>query len=215
MQITDRRIDMSIRAAPNCSNCRTTSNAYNELFWLIIFKATQPRDATIRVKETTGRATYSEQGRFSYIRRCRITHMEIQSPSTSKHVKWTMHAQDDISGTKQCDNARLIIHAEYQKPTDIPTARVILETLRALWDHTRKTRHNGQAWLQTKEGDVMEYRVMIVTGDYTPTTGRYRTIAWTYLTPQGPYGEAREPGELAKQLAPGAEELRKPRSDQQ
>lgn len=208
------RIDMSIRAVPNCSNCKAVDNAYNELLWLTIFKATQHRDAVLRLKETTGLAIYREKGRFSLRRRCRITHLETQVPGTSARVKWTIHIQDDAPGTKQCDNARLIIHAEYTKPTEIATARVILETLRALWDNVRRTTHIGQAWLQTKEGDVMEYRIVMVTGEYESATGRYTTLAWTWLTPQGPHGEARGPGELAKQLAPGAIELARPDPDQ-
>lgn len=205
---------MSIRAVPNCSNCKAFNNAYNELLWLTIFKATQQQDAVLRLKETIGLATYSERGRFSYRRRCRVTHLETQVPGTSARVKWTIHIQDDAPGTKQCDNARLIIHAEYTKPTKITTAQVILETLRALWDNVRCTKHDGQAWLQTKEADVMEYRIMMVIGEYKSTTGRYTMLAWTWLTPQGPRGEARRSGELAKQLAPGAIELPRPDPDQ-
>lgn len=109
-------------------------------------------------------------------------------------------------------NARLIIHAEYTKPTEVATARVILETLRNLWDYARCTKQEGQAWMQTKEGDVMEYRLIIVTGEYESAKGRYDTLAWTWLTPLGPRGEACQSGELAKQIAPSALELITPKS---
>lgn len=179
-----------------------------------MLKVTQQRDAVLRFKETTGLAIYLEKGRFSYRRQCQVTHLETQVPGTSTRVKWTIHIQDDAPGTKQCDNARLIIHAEYTKPTEIATARVILETLRALWDNIRRTKQDGQAWLQTKEGNVMEYRIMMVTREYESTTGRYTTLAWTWLTPQRPRGEAHGSRELAKQLVPGAIELPRPDPDQ-
>lgn len=137
--------------------------------------------------------------------------MEIQAPSRGTPVNWTIHAQDDAQPSKGCNNARLQITTEYKQPTNIPTVRMVLETLRALWDHMRRTRHEGQAWLQMLTGDTMEYRLTLVTGEYQMAgSTRYKTLAWTRTTMLGPIGECQVLGELAKQLAPAAIQIQEP-----
>lgn len=162
-----------------CDKCKHANQAYRELYWLVLFKGTQGRDATLKIKETTGRAIYAQKGHSHFIQRCQITNIKAQAPSGSAQVKWTINTQDDTLGTRTCDSARVIIHVEYWTPTDIPTARLILESLQVLWDHTCRTQTQGQAYLQHKGDDVIEYRIIIVIGNYEPYQGRYKTLAWT------------------------------------
>lgn len=203
-------------ATLECEHCKFTDKAYGELFWLILFKATQGRDAEMSVKEAKGTAMYQEAGAIPYSRRCRITTVKARTPTfRGKQVTWTLHSQDDAQPARPCNNTRLIVCIKYQVPLEWEAARTVLETLRALWDHARRILHEGQAALQTQRPaeDEIEYRLMLTMGPYQSYTGRYTTLTWTRTSRVGPLGERRVPGELAKQIAPGALELEAPQKN--
>lgn len=67
-------------ATQECEHCKYTDKAYGKLFWLILFKATQARDAELSVKESRERVIYVEYKVILYLQRCRITILMIKTP---------------------------------------------------------------------------------------------------------------------------------------
>lgn len=209
---TDRQSVMSVAAssATACINCKAVREAYGTLYWLILFKATQERDVNMNIEETTEPSAYTEHNQKPYMRRCRCTTLCVKTPAEPKRVQWTVWGQDDEGNTEECRNARILIHADYPQGITLGTAKVILETIRALWDHIRQYPHNGQAWLQQYVGDTIRFRIVFAVGEHNNIGGKYRTMAWMKTSPEGPLGEFREPGTFAQQLAPNAAVLQGP-----